>query len=202
MHNDLLNNQQEFFRKIIHIGCSVIPLSYLYYFSREQILVISGFISIGFVLSEILRRISVSAQQIFFFIFKSMLREDEKKKKITGATVLFVSLTLILILFDKRIAIPAALILTIADSFAAIFGKKYGRKKFLNKSVTGSLTFFLLGNIILIILLPQLGMLNIVIAAVLTFLEASAIPVSDNLTLPVSACLLIEGMFLIKGGLL
>ena len=202
MHNDLLNNQQEFFRKIIHIGCSVIPLSYLYYLSREQIITISGFISIGFVIAEIFRRISDKAQQLFFFIFKPLLREDEKKKRITGATVLFVSLTIIFILFEKRTAIPAALILTIADSFAAIFGKKFGRRKFLNKSVTGSLTFFILGNVILFILLPQLGMLNIVIAAILTFVEAFDLPVSDNLILPVLTCLLIEGIFFIKGGLL
>src|SRR5210317_190215 len=147
MQNDLLNNRQEFLRKIIHIGCSVIPLSYLYYFSREQIITISGFISIGFILAEILRRFSDKTRQIFIFIFKPLLRENEKKKRITGATVLFVSLTLIFIFFNKRTAIPAALILTIADSFAAIFGKKFGRRKFLNKSVTGSLTFFLLGNV-------------------------------------------------------
>ena len=99
MHNDLLNEQQEFFRKIIHITCSVIPLSYLYYFSREQIITISGFISIGFIIAEILRRISDKAQQQFVFIFKPLLREDEKNKKITGATVLFASLTLIFIFF-------------------------------------------------------------------------------------------------------
>jgi len=202
MQNDLLNDQQELFRKIIHIGCSVIPLSYLYYFSREQIITISGFISIGFILAEILRRFSDKLQQIFFFIFKPLLREDEKEKRITGATFLFVSLTLIFIFCDKNTAIPAALILTISDSFAAIFGKKFGRRKFLNKSVTGSLTFFIFGNVILFILLPQLGMLNIVIAAILTIIEALPIPISDNLTLPVSTCLLVEGMFFIKGGLL
>ena len=202
MQNDLLNNKQEFFRKLIHIGCSVIPLSYLYYFSREQIITISGFISIGFVLAEIIRRNFNNAGQLFFFIFNLLLREDEKNKKITGATVLFVSVTLIFIFFDKRTAIPAALILTIADSFAAIFGKKFGRRKFLNKSVTGSLTFFISGNVILFILLPQLGMLNFVIVAILTCIEALALPVSDNLTSPVLTCLFIEGMVFIKGGLL
>ena len=163
---------------------------------------ISGFISIGFILAELLRRISDRAQHIFFFIFKPLLRKDEKNKKITGATVLFVSLTIIFIFFEKRTAIPAALILTIADSFAAIFGKKFGRRKFLNKSVTGSLTFFISGNVILFILLPQLGMLNFVIVAILTCIEALALPVSDNLTLPVLTCLFIEGMIFIKGGLL
>jgi len=202
MHDDLLNNQQELLRKVIHIGCSVIPLSYLYYFSREQIIFISGFISIGFIIAEIMRRISNKIQQLFISVFKPLLREEEKKKKITGATVLFISLTLIFIFFDKRTAIPAALILTIADSFAAIFGKKYGRRKFLNKSVTGSLTFFLLGNVILFIFLPHLGVLNIIIAAILSFIEALPIPVSDNLTLPLSTCLLLEGMSFIKGGLL
>ena len=202
MKNDLLDSRDELFRKLIHIGCSVIPLSYLYFFSREQIIYISGFISIGFVLAELLRNFSNKGQQYFIFIFKPLLREDEKEKKITGATFLFVSLTLIFIFFDKSTAIPAALILTIADSFAAITGKKFGRRKFLNKTFTGSITFFLLGNVILFIFLPVLGMLNFVIAAILTIIEATALPVSDNLTLPIIACLLTEVMIFIKGGLI
>jgi dolichol kinase len=195
----LLNRRHEFFRKLIHIGCSILPLSYLYYFSREQIIYISGFISIGFIFAEGIRNYSNTFQQYFFFIFSHLLREDEKVKKITGATFLFVSLTVIFIIFEKRTAVPAALILTLADSLAAIFGKNFGRRTFLNKSVTGSLTFFLCCNVILFILLPVLGLLNIVIAAILTIVEAKALPVSDNLTIPISACLLIEGAFLIKG---
>jgi dolichol kinase len=202
MQNDLLDNREEFVRKLIHIGCSVIPLSYLYYFSREQIIYISGFISFGFVLAEIMRNYSVRIQKWFIFVFKPLLREDEKEKKITGATFLFVSLTIIFIFFDKSTAIASALILTIADSFAAITGKKLGRKKFLNKTVTGSITFFLFGNVILFMFLPELGLLNFIVATILTFIEALSLPVSDNLTLPVSACLLAEVMFFIKGGVI
>jgi len=202
MQNDLLDSRDEFFRKLIHISCSVVPLSYFYYFSREQIIYISGFISIGFVLAAILRNYSTKFQRYFILVFRPLLREDEKEKKITGATFLFVSLTIVFILFDKSKAIPAALILTIADSFAAIIGKKLGRRRFLNKTVTGSITFFLLGNVILFIFLPQLGLLNFVIVTILTFIEALALPVSDNLTLPVSACLLADVMYFIKGGVI
>ena len=151
-------------------------------------------------LAEILRNYSTKFQHYFILVFRPLLREDEKEKKITGATFLFISLTIVFILFDKNKAIPAALILTIADSFAAIIGKKLGRRKFLNKTVTGSITFFLLGNVILFIFLPQLGLLNFVIVTILTFIEALALPVSDNLTLPVSACLLADVMYFIKGG--
>jgi len=202
MQNDLLDSRDEFFRKLIHISCSVVPLSYFYYFSREQIIYISGFMSIGFVLAEILRNYSTKFQHYFILVFRPLLREDEKEKKITGATFLFVSLTIVFLLFDKSKAIPAALILTIADSFAAIIGKKLGRRRFLNKTVTGSITFFLLGNVILFIFLPQLGLLNFVIVTILTFIEALALPVSDNLTLPVSACLLADVMYFIKGGVI
>jgi len=202
MQNDLLDNRAEILRKSIHIMCSVLPLSYLYFFSREQIIILSGFITIGFVFVEILRKFSTKIQQHFIFFFKLLLRENEKENKITGATFLFVSLTLIFIFFDKSTAIPAALILTIADSFAAIFGKKLGRRRFLNKTVTGSITFFLLGNVILFIFLPELKLLNLVVITILTFIEAFTLPLSDNLTLPISACLLIEVMFFIKGGVI
>ncbi|MCK5032817.1 MAG: hypothetical protein KAS18_04260 [Calditrichia bacterium] len=202
MQNDLLDNRAEFLRKSIHIACSVLPLSYLFFFSREQIIILSGFITIGFVVVDLLRMQSTKIQQYFIFIFKPLLRENEKDNKLTGATFLFVSLTIIFIFFNKNTAIPAALILTIADSFAAIFGKKLGRKRFLSKTVTGSITFFLIGNVIFIILLPEFGLLNILIVTILTVIEALAIPVSDNLTLPISACLLIEVMIFIKGGVI
>jgi dolichol kinase len=202
MQNDLLNYRAELIRKSIHIASSILPLSYLYYFSREQIIILSGFISIGFVVVDFLRRRSTKIQQWFLFIFKSLLRDDEKEQRLTGATFLFVSLTIIFIIFEKKTAIPAALLLTIADSFAAITGKKLGRMKFLNKTVTGSLTFFLIGSVIFLILLPELGLLNILIVAILTIIEALELPVSDNLTLPISACLLIESLFFIKGGVI
>jgi dolichol kinase len=202
MRNDLLENRSEFIRKLIHIACSVLPLSYFYYFSKEQIILICGFITIGFVFAEILRNFSAKIQQYFLLVFKQLLREDEKEKKITGATFLFVSLTIIFLFFDKNTAITAALVLTIADSFAAITGKKIGRRKFLNKTVTGSITFFLLGNVIMFIFLPELGLLNFAIIAILTIIEALALSVSDNLTLPVLACILTEVMFFIKGGVI
>lgn len=202
MQNDLLDYRSEIIRKSIHLICSLLPISYIYYFSREQIIFISGFISLCFVIVEIARKYSTKVQKYFFFIFNSLLREDEKTSKVTGATFLFVSITIIFIFFDKSTAIPAALILTIADSFAAIIGKKLGRKRFLNKSVTGSMIFFILSSVILFLLLPELGALIFLIVALLTIVEALALPVSDNLTLPISACLLIEVMIFIKGGLI
>lgn len=192
--NDTVHIKHELIRKSIHLACTILPLIYWLYLSREQIIIICGFITVGFITGEILRFKNKKFSYWFERIFFKLLRDDEKKNKITGATYLFVSLTIIFIFFEKHVSIPAALILTLADSFAAIIGKTYGRTKFLNKTVTGSLTFFLVGFVILFTLLPGLGWLSLVVVLLLTFIEALPIPVSDNLTLPISACLLIEVM--------
>ncbi len=200
--NDTVQIKAELIRKSIHLACSLLPLAYLFYLSREQIIIICGFISFGFITGEILRFKNEKFSYWFGKIFFKLLREDEKKDKITGATYLFVSLTIVFIFFEKHVSIPAALILTLADSFAAIIGKTYGRVKFLNKTVTGSLTFFLVGFVIFFTLLPGLGWLSFVVVILLTFIEALPISVSDNITLPISACLLIKVMFLFNGDIL
>jgi len=202
MDNDTLKISTEFYRKLIHIFCSVLPLAYWYYLSREQIIVISGFISIGFVIAEIARFKSKIFQKWFKDIFFKLLREDEKKNKTTGATYLFTSLAVIFIFFEKQVSIPAALILTLSDSVAAIIGKTYGRTKFLNKTVTGSMAFFIVGFVIFFTFFPGMIWLSLIVVILLTLIEAAPIPMSDNITLPISACLLIEVMFLFNRGLL
>ncbi len=182
---DRLKVLPEILRKFIHLSCSLLPLLYHFYLSREQIILISSIISIIFVISEYLRYRYKGIRDLFYTIFGSLLREDEKNINITGATCLFISATVTFIIFEKNIAIPAVLVLTISDSFAAIVGKATVSPRFFGKSVAGSLTFFLITAIILIIFFPGRAWFAVAVAVLLTFLEALPLKINDNLWLPI-----------------
>jgi len=183
---DLLNIREELKRKIIHLGCAVLPLLYYFYLSREQIVILCSTISILFLIAEILRFKHRKSEVLFQNIFFPLLREKEKNKHITGATYLFISATVTFIIFKKEIAVPAVMILTIADSFAAIVGKMTDSAKLFDKSLAGSVTFFIISIIILLLFVPDLGWLILVIAVIVTIIEVLPLPINDNLLISLS----------------
>ncbi len=178
---DLLNYSAELKRKSIHLSCSLLPVLYYYYLSWEQIIVLSSTISIFFLIAEFLRFRHKTSKKLFEQIFFPLLREDEKNKHITGATYLFISATITFLIFEKIIAVPSVLILTIADSFASIVGKMTDFGKFFNKSLSGSATFFIIGVGIVILFIPDLGWLSVVVLIPVTLVEALPLGVNDNL---------------------
>jgi dolichol kinase len=178
--------QAELKRKVIHLSCAVLPLLYYFFLNREQILTICSIICILFLIAEFLRYRHKQSGLIFKKIFFPLLREGEKSKHITGATYLFISATVTFFIFKKEIAIPAVLMLTIADSFAAIVGKMTDSARFFNKSLAGSVTFFILSLTILYVFLPEIGWMNIIIALLVTLIEAMPVPINDNLLISLS----------------
>jgi dolichol kinase len=184
--HDLLGIREELNRKLIHFSCAVLPLIYQFFLSREQIVLFCSIITILFVIAEILRFRHGASGRLFLILFSKLLREKEKKAHITGATYLFISATVTFIIFKKEIAVPAVLVLTIADSFAAIVGKFTGSVPFLAKTRAGSLTFFFISSVILFLFVPDLGFLVPVVAFLVTLIEALPIPVNDNILVSLS----------------
>ena len=177
----------EILRKVIHISCAFFPMIYLLWLSKEQIVILCGLITCGFFVAEIVRFKSVTGEKIFNYLFKSLLREKEKSTSLTGATWLFMAITITFWLFSKKIAVASIFVVTIADSLAAIIGKRYGRKKMFDKSWLGSSVFLISTTVILLILFPLLGYKALLFAVPIAFLEALSLPVNDNILIPIFA---------------
>ncbi len=182
---DPLNLTRELQRKSIHILISVIPLAYYFGGSKQFILGFSFTLTIGFLIAEILRMNFSLAEKYFTIIFHKLLRFDEQKKQLTGASYLFLGMTLTFFLFPKEEAIPAVLFLTVADSAAAIIGKWCGGKIILEKTLQGSLAFFLTA-VFIIWALTDFGWPGIGIAFMVTLIEFLPIGVNDNLSIPLA----------------
>ena len=190
---DQLDLRHELRRKAIHLSSALLPLAYQFYLSREQIVLLSGTIMMGLIAGEVLRRYWHTGTLLFEKIFSSLLRGEEKHK-LTGATHLFISATVTFLIFEKSVAVPAILILTLSDSMAAIIGKSFGRQKIFAKTVEGSITFFSITAGIFYLMYGELTPYLIFTAGVITVLEMAPLRVNDNLLLgPGTALLLMLG---------
>ena len=192
---DNVSVKNEIFRKLIHLACSVFPIVYYYYFNREQIVIVCVITTMFFLIAEIIRTRFDWGRELFKNWFFPLLREGEKKQNLTGATHLFLSVTVSFLIFEKHIAIPAVLILTVADAMAAIIGKVYGKHQILNKSWEGSITFFLISLVILFLFFPDRNLWILPVALVITITELLPLPFSDNYSITISAGILMAIVF-------
>jgi len=191
-----MNFKNEFYRKVIHLCSVVIPISYYYFFSKEKILFILFIISFIFVIIEILRLNINFINQIFYRVFGLMIREYERKK-ITGATIIFISCFFIILIFEKNIAIYSMFIVCISDAIAALVGKKWGKNKIYNKTFEGSLAFFIVSIIIGMFFLD----INLVglffLSIIATIVELIPSPINDNIIVPFSVASTISIFYLL-----
>jgi|TARA_B100000686_G_C16783028_1_gene973258 dolichol kinase len=180
-----VNYQRELLRKLIHYGSSIFPFIYYNFFSRAEMLWLLGGLSAIFLLAEILRMNISIFKHLFKRFFGPIVRVSESNK-FTGATSVFISGFLTVLIFEKNIAIFAMLTLSLADATAALIGKKWGKRKLFDKTLEGSLTFLIV-SIGLAIILPDLFRLGAIVAAIVaTLIELFPSPIDDNLMIPIS----------------
>ena len=190
-----LKYKNEFLRKIIHLFDSIIPLSLLF-IERETLLYILLPITITFTFLDILRHYIVTLGKIYYYFFNRVTREIEKKKNnVTGATYYLLGCLITVYFFtDTSIIISSLLIMSISDSFAALIGVRYGITKiYNNKSLEGSFAFLVSTFIILLIFFDINIFLLLFISVIITLVELfSFYRLNDNLTIPISAALLLQ----------
>ena len=191
-----MNYRNEVYRKMIHFGSAVFPISYYYSLSREQMLWLLGGLSALFLFGELLRMNVEPFKRFFKLIFSAVVRESEDHT-ITGATTVFIAGFLTVLIFERPVAIFAMLILSLADATAALIGRKWGNHSLFEKSVEGTMTFLIVA-LALAFLLPDLPRVGAVAAAgIATIAEVLPSPIDDNLIVPLSAATTISFFYLI-----
>ena len=74
----------------------------------------------------------------------SLLREHERSEDrfhLTGASWVLIAATVTFIVFPTTIAVTAFSVLIVSDTFAALIGRRYGHRGFMDKSLAGSVAF-------------------------------------------------------------
>ena len=202
--NGTIRYKDELFRKLIHLFSLSIPIVY-YFIPTETAAIILGILAAAALIIDLGRYLHPETGKIFYKMFGFLLREhelDHKKKSLNGATYVLISALIGVLIFPKVIFISAFSILIISDSAAALIGRKFGRHKFLSKSLEGTLTFFVSACIV-ILFTPKVSgffeeyLIGFIAAFVGAIVEnVSSKLVDDNLSIPLSVGFTMWGLYL------
>lgn len=196
-----LNIKGEVGRKLMHLGILTIPIVY-YYTNIEFTKSILIPVTVFGVLLDYLRFKWEFVQNFFNLFFGWMLREHEQNKnviRLTGASHTMLAASIGIFFIPKEIYLLAFSVLAVSDTAASFVGRFYGKRKFFNKTLEGSLAF-LISGVLLVLVTPKLTyttteyILCIVGIIFGTFIESLPIPVDDNFVTPLAISLIL--MFL------
>ena len=203
--NGTILYRDELVRKLIHLFSLSIPIIYYFIPVKTSVIILSSLTLFAFIVDGG-RFFFKSFAAIFYKVFGFLLRKhelDNEKKNLTGATYVLVSALLCAILFPKIIFVTAFTILIISDTLAALIGRKYGRIRFLRKSLEGTLSFFISASIVVLVT-PKIGnypmeyFIGIIAAFVGSIVEnISSGFADDNLSVPLSVGFTMWGLYLI-----
>jgi len=202
--NGTIQYRDELFRKLIHLTSLSIPIVY-YFISTETAALILGILAVVALTLDLGRYLHPETGKLFYKIFGFMLREhelDHKKRNLNGATYVLISALISVLIFPKVIFISAFSILIISDSSAALIGRKFGKRKFLSKSLEGTLAFFISACIVILFTPKVSGFFDeYLIGFIASFVGAIVENISfklvdDNLSIPLSVGFTMWGLYL------
>ena len=203
--NGSIDYKGELLRKSIHLCSLSIPIIY-YFISKETALSILIPITTITVIIDFSRFFIKPLNSIIQKIFGFIMREHEtdiKKKNLNGASYVFISATLTIWIFPKIIFITAFAILIICDIAAALIGRRYGKHKFLAKSLEGTLAFFVFSCFVVLLTPKAEGylleyLIGFIAGAVGAIFENISYGwADDNLMIPISVGLTMWGLYLL-----
>lgn len=203
--NGFIDYKSEVLRKSIHLCSLSIPIGY-YFMTRELALTMLIPLALFSIIVDTSRHFFPSFSRLFYTLFGFMLRKhekDSKKKNFNGATFVLISAVLVVLLFPKIFAITGFAVLIIGDISAALFGRKFGRHRFLKKSLEGSSAFLVTSTVVIFFTPKITGSIEeyiIAFAAVVIGMIAENLSfgwADDNLTVPVSIALSMWALYAI-----
>jgi dolichol kinase len=188
--------RSEWQRKMIHMCSISIPIMYIW-LTRETMLWIFVPLTVVAFVMEVLRTRVPAVEGFIRKYFGAMLRPHERaggKAKISGATYVILSASLCALIFPKVVMIAGFAVLIVSDTASALFGRRFGRHRFLEKSVEGSSAFVVTAIMVVLGVAAIYGapVSFILIGIVASFIAAVAeamsygVNIDDNLTIPLA----------------
>lgn len=184
--------KQEIFRKIFHLFLTIIPVLFVK-FGKVDFLKFFAPCALIIILLDYARIKFSNINKFCAFIFKLIMRDKElNHNKLSGMSWAFGSALINFTIFHPIIAITGFSILIFSDSMAAVIGKSIKSRPFYQKSLAGSLTFFITAILVIICCGYYFDchlsffIFAIFIAMFITFLEAypDFLGIDDNFLIP------------------
>lgn len=201
--NGTIHYRDELIRKLIHLFSLSIPIIY-YFIPTKTAAIILGVLTFIALVMDLGRYLSPAFGDFFYKIFGFLLRKhelDHEKRNLNGATYVLIAAFLGVLIFPKMIFITAFSILIISDTSAALIGRKFGKIKFLRKSLEGTLAFFISASIV-ILFTPKIGnygteyLIGFIAAFIGAFVENLSFGIADdNISIPFSIGFIMWGLY-------
>ncbi|UCC78570.1 MAG: hypothetical protein JSW64_09830 [Candidatus Zixiibacteriota bacterium] len=172
----------EVFRKLTHLGAISIPV--VYFFFGDVILY---FLAGGLVFSiavDLIRFYGGEKSRKFITRYLGIMIRPRETKDFTGATYILASSIIVILIFDKPIAVLSIAFIVVGDTAGAIIGRIWGKVKYVSKSLEGSIGFFIACTIVALIVPGIPFWVKIAGAFIATVTEAVTVKIDDNLTVP------------------
>lgn len=184
--------KKELIRKLIHLSSLWIPI--LIYFAHIGVsIVIFSALFVGDAILEYANyRKKPWARKTFGSLFFKTLRHKETRKvrfQISGSLYVLLAAIACTLMFSKPIAVISLSVMLISDTAAALVGKAYGtRKLYKDKSIEGTVAFFLSALLVNMLLNPihtftYAGVIASAVAALAEMFE-DKLEIDDNLSIP------------------
>lgn len=186
------NLKKELYRKSIHLSSLWIPL-FIYLVHPGVSIVFFSLLFVGNVLIEYGNYKKYPwARRTFGNLFFRMLRNKEtthSKFQVSGSLYVLLAAIACTLLFPQPVAVISLSVMLISDTSAALFGKAYGtRKLYKNKSLEGTVAFFLSALIVNMLCEPiyHFTYAGVIACAAASFAEMfeDKLEVDDNLSIP------------------
>lgn len=190
--------RQEINRKLLHLSSLWMPLA-IFYLDRSQAIALLGAAFAAMLGFEVLRRQSHGVAGWLNRYFSPIIRGKECAPGfcLTGATYMLAAACTVCVFFSQPIAIISLSIMLIADSAAALIGRRYGKRRILDKSLEGCAAFLLTALLTVMVIslaagFPHRVMVSGLFACLIATgaeLISGALRLDDNLTITLaSAC--------------
>lgn len=143
--------RNETFRKLIHVTLLAAPITY-YNLGKWPSVAIFAAVASVVVSLDYMRRSNLLVQNLFGKLFGFVLRPHEVDgKNFCGASWVMIAATINFLIFPAEIAVTAFGILAISDAAAALIGRNFHSQPFFEKTLFGSIAFFVTGLAVLFV---------------------------------------------------
>jgi dolichol kinase len=132
-------------RKSIHLASLLIPIIYLQIEHRTALSILAGMTTLSILIDILMHRHGVT-RRVMMKVVGPILRDHERQEDhihLTGASWVLIAALLTFAVFPREIAVTAFTVLIVSDTCAALIGRRFGRRRFFDKSVAGTVAFVL-----------------------------------------------------------
>ena len=183
LRNHIKVDEVNMLRKLLHLAGIVIPVIYLLTDKQTALIVTAGVL----VIDIILEALRIKGILKLPFIEQNMKKQE--RRRLSGSFFYILSSFIAMALFEKNIAISSLFILSISDPLSSVLGSRFGRIRFLGKSLEGTLVFFFSSFFILLAFSFTIP-IAVAGATIASLTELfSSWPVDDNLSIPLVTAL-------------